>query len=421
MEYLRLINDYLEGAIDKAEEQKLFSELSSNETLRDELKQAIELDKVLSKRISAFVPTSQATFSLFNQLGIGAAAGLATGAATVGFKSVVSAFLAKYAVAIVSSMITLGVTTGGFIMYNNSKSNSDLVNKNKIEEASSNVLSSLVPPSQPPTISSFEQGVDNHYYNRFSDYPENKTKTIIKYVYLEKKVKSDEVVPEIQPNILANNQENNSTQQNSTITNESAFTLSPFSSSIYYNKLNSYSTTTQQLHANYSPISENIHFDISGFSVLVNGNSSWSLNKIDIPTYSTPAFNNMSLGLFYAVSNNFSLGVEFRQENFYQSFKGKNELGDEFIYKQNPNYVSMSILSKYKFLKMGDYSAFGQIGLGATATGAVSRMMLGLQFAPASSFTFFVGIEGSVLSYYHQNILYNSPKLGLNYGLLFNL
>ena len=57
MNYNELIEGYLDGTLSPAEEQELFTALSSSEELRTELKQSIAMDKGLSKRVSAFVPT----------------------------------------------------------------------------------------------------------------------------------------------------------------------------------------------------------------------------------------------------------------------------------------------------------------------------------------------------------------------------
>jgi hypothetical protein len=157
-----------------------------------------------------------------------------------------------------------------------------------------------------------------------------------------------------------------------------------------------------------------------GISFELKGNGYWSIPHADVVQYETPVFANIQLSALYDFSNSFKAGMDVRQENFYQNFSGTNEIGEEFEYKQYPNYYTISLMGRYSFWSNQMVGTFAQATLGGTATGAVGRLMLGLELSPYSNLSFLLGIESSMLVYQHQNNIFTSPKIGLSYGVAFN-
>jgi hypothetical protein len=161
-------------------------------------------------------------------------------------------------------------------------------------------------------------------------------------------------------------------------------------------------------------------FDRKGISFEVKGNGYWTIPAPDVPLYDAPVFANMQLSGLYSFGEKFKAGIDFRQESFYQHFRGTNEIGEEFEYKQYPNYYTISLMGRYSFWSNQMIGTFAQATLGGTATGAVGRLMLGLELSPYSNLSFLLGIESSMLVYQHQNNIFTSPKIGLSYGVAFN-
>ena len=402
MEYTQLIHEFLEGTIDKSGEENLFLSLSTNEELRNEMKQAIALDKAFSKRISAFVPTSASTIGIFQQLGIGTAAGVA-GAALAG-KSALSTFFSTYSQAIISGIATLAVSTGLFLglhtlekstvqSNNTAKSLNNVSNNSKIDNNQNN---NSVNPAIPSVSSNEVQST--------------KVRTVIKYIYITKDANA--------PSDLSNNMVSS---DNSPVINKVT------KSDLVYNELpkgfilNHSNNLASIDNSNYNPISTHIStYNDIGLSLEVKGNGSWSTPRSTLPIYSNPFLNNIGIGLNYHLSDQFALGVDFRQENYYQVFTGTNELDDKYEYKQNPNYLSLGMYLRYSFYQANGFTTYGQAQVGGTVTGLVTRGMLGIQYSPYKDISFILGGEYSILNYKHQNNWFSSSKMGIIYGIGFN-
>ncbi len=395
MEYNQLIHEFLEGTLDKAGEAQLFLGLSTSDELRNELKQAITLDKAFNKRISAFVPTSASTIGIFQQLGIGTAAGIA--GATLVSKSALSSFFGAYSQAIIAGLATLAISTGIFLGLHSLETKPDEKTAAQANQINKPNTSSLKTNNLVPSIVSNEVVTP-------------KVRTIIKYVYITEN--QDKDIPAV-----------DSPVQNipdvPKFVNMSNLLYSPkpvqLNSKGYNSNLNGLDQPI------YSSCTDNLEINKDlGLTFEIKGNGSWSLPSSTLPIYSNSFLNNTSITLNYKISSNFDLGLDLRQENFYQVYKGTNELNDQFEYRQNPMYLSLSLSGKYTFFRANGFEGIAQGQIGGTATGLVTRGMIGVQFSPYKDISFILGGEAGVLTYKHQNNTFNSNKIGIIYGLGFN-
>jgi hypothetical protein len=397
MEYNQLIHEFLEGTLDKAGEAQLFLGLSTSDELRNELKQAISLDKAFNKRISAFVPTSASTIGIFQQLGIGTAAGIA-GAALAG-KSAFASFFSTYSQAIISGLATLAVTTGLFLGLHTLEKNQDnqsVAQSNQIVKSES---SSLNNNNSVPNIMS-------------NEVVPPRVRTIIKYVYLTDN--SNQIIEK--EALIASNKDITIVPHFASFSNFNYPTLPA-----QINSDNNSSNLNSLDQPIYNSFTDNIRIKSDlGLSFEIKGNGSWSLPSSTLPIYSNQLLNNTSLILNYKVSDNLKLGMDIRQENFYQVYKGTNEVNEKFEYRQNPTYLSFSLSGRYTFLRSNGFEGIVQGQVGGTATGLVTRAMIGLQYSPYKDIFFVLGGEAGVLTYTHQNNIFNSNKIGIIYGLGFN-
>jgi hypothetical protein len=399
MNYSQLIQGYLDNSLTQGEEAVLFQALSTNDELRNEFKQSIAMDKSMSKRISAFVPSSTSTVNIFSQLGIGAAAGVAASAAAVGLKQTLITFLTTYSQAIISGVIAVALTTAGFLAFHNPKDSESTILSDK---------ANLGYYSDNYGISSLQ-----HDYASIYSVENNNVvivDTVVKYItrkIVEQGSKTSNPIPIEADNAIVVEEPLHmaslSTPANATTLHQSR--------SFNFRQIENNNTTS--VHEFNKPAD-------FGLSVELKGNGYWSLNKPDVPQYSSSLLTNMQVTALYRLSDHFKLGFDIRQESFYQNFTGSNEIGEEFNYKQYPGYVSIGLVGRYSFLKNNIFSPFVQLGLGGTATGYTGRALLGIELFPMSALNFVIGIEGSNLLYLHQGKIFNSPKLGLNYGISFN-
>ena len=402
MDYIEQIQEYLDGTLSPEAEQELFTALSSSEELRTELKQAIEMDKGLSKRVSAFVPTSASTMSIFTQLGIGTAAGAAATAAAMGFRETIMAFLTTHSAAIISTIVGIALTAGSFLAFYNPPDESTAVAGKQNQEQLQNNLNNA--NNKVPIVIAKSTGNRQVHID-----------TVIRYVtrnvYITRQ--KDEIV---------SNDETNQEEINpeSTIEQGLLEQSEPVSALMLSSNNTNYGSTTELTQRPYQPMAIKTSDGRKGIAFEVKGNGYWTIPQPDVPLYDAPAFANMQLSALYSFSEKFKAGVDFRQESFYQNFTGTNEIGEEFEYKQYPNYYTVSLMGRYSFWSNNLVGTFAQATLGGTATGAVGRLMLGIELSPNANLSFLLGLEGSMLLYKHQNNLFTSPKIGLSYGVAFN-
>jgi hypothetical protein len=160
----------------------------------------------------------------------------------------------------------------------------------------------------------------------------------------------------------------------------------------------------------------------NNFSVEVRGSQDWLMNSSNITPATFPKFNNMAVTAMYALSDDFQAGIDIRQENFYQEFTGYDEVNHKiYNIQQQPNFTSAGIALRYTWNKDGWLPVINQLTMGGTNAGMIGRFMLGTQYSPYHNITFMLGVEYSILRYFHQDQYFASPKVGLNYGVSFKL
>jgi hypothetical protein len=153
-----------------------------------------------------------------------------------------------------------------------------------------------------------------------------------------------------------------------------------------------------------------------GIQAEVRGLLGTSLPRTEIPSGSSSPFKNSAASVRYAIDRNHSVGIEFGAEEYFQQYLNVVE-GSLYRVSQNPLLTWAGIAYRFNALPESTFSPFGQITLGGTRMGGLGRLMLGLAYAPESRVRFMLGAEGSALLYYHQNLWYASPKVGITYGV----
>jgi hypothetical protein len=97
-DYTSLLYDFVDGSLEHQHEEMLFAEMSTNQELRNELKELLALNGALQSDVKAFVPPVESTMKIFNTLGYTApiaAVTAATVAANAGSSGAISSFFAK--------------------------------------------------------------------------------------------------------------------------------------------------------------------------------------------------------------------------------------------------------------------------------------------------------------------------------------
>jgi len=156
------------------------------------------------------------------------------------------------------------------------------------------------------------------------------------------------------------------------------------------------------------------------FAIEIRGAEYFNMQQTSVSQSSQPRFENVSFALMYNINDKFALGIETRQEFFYQDYTGLDN-GSNWNYMQYTNYMSGSINARIKLFEFYGVRSIGQLGIGFANPGPIGRSFLGFEYNPIGNIGLVLGIEGSVLAYHHNKSYFYSPKLGVHYGIKINL
>jgi len=403
MDYTDIIQDYIDGSLPAGGEEQFFMVLSGNEELRTEFRQQLAIKEAIVGDKKAFTPAPESTMKVFSALGFvpptvapvppTSVAPAATAVKTAGFFS-------KYAQTILGGLVST-VATAVVVLW---LINPMIYGDKNVSAGNKTIVSQTVPQSNVPVVSS--TATEN---NIPAAPAPQRTRTIVKYVYIEKQNESKEnVVQNIA--VSPEKHENNSLSLSQpVILTQKNISLSNVSSS---------RPSGIPLTFNLTPLSELISFDKLHFTIESQGSSPWNLQKATINPSQFANFNNSQLGLFYHFNDKLSAGIDVRQETFYQVYEGKDELGRPWRYEQQPNFTAFGATLRYKIADITDWlSPIGQVYLGGTKAGFVSRGMAGAEIRPYYGVSFTIGLEYSDLVYKHQSNIFNAGKIGLKYGM----
>lgn len=392
MSNTELIHELLDGTLDQSKEEQLFLSLASNHELRNELKQFIQFDLAVKNDLEAYQPEPESQDKIFAALGIPLAAtiGGAVGGSTLANPMWYSKLWQPMLLGIGSAIV--GAILSMFVLSNNeNKTNDNNYTDGKLIEKSDLGLQRTCKPFV------YSYSVDTIV----------KEKTIIKYVkgedkivYLEPEedVNSNEIIPLMSYN---NDNLNNKLDVRQTESNQ-------FTDNINF--------PTQYQKLNFD---EEVSF-LKKFNLEFKGNEDWSIPGASISRSSYPIFNNSSLSLLYDINKDLRVGIDVRQEYFYQEYNG---IGDDKImynYYQHTNYISAGILARYNVFNYGATKLFIQPAISLNQVGAVGRAMIGTEYAFIDQISLILGLEASVLQYKHQGNNFYSPKVSLHYGVRIN-
>ena len=417
MDYTSLINDFVDGRLDSSQEDNLFYMLSSSDDLRTELKQFIRLEKAFSTDAIGLSPSASSTIGVFNRLGIVAPAltpsNSPIGSAQPGF---FSSFWGKYSQGFVSGIVSTVLTAvivfilmSNFYNVSTNDGNSNkFANKSVVQNSPSSLIS-IDSNNIVPKISSQSWDNDNQLNKGYQ-----KEKVIIKYKYIEKPTEKNEYADNLNPidAITLDIPKEVSAIENSIMRN-----------SLDINKIESPNITHFKTNKIISDINQPNYLDINtnnlGIFCEFKSSEYWSLPKEVIPQSSNPIFSNTSLTLLKSLSQNFLVGMDLRQEFFYQKYEGV-EKDAPYEYLQNTNYISLGITGRYYLGNIYGIEPFSQLTLGGNKAGFIGRFMVGVNYKPLEFISLMLGVEGSVLRFHHHDQFFYSPKIGLNYGVSFN-
>lgn len=119
------------------------------------------------------------------------------------------------------------------------------------------------------------------------------------------------------------------------------------------------------------------------------------------------SFNNNSFSIFYNLTDKFDLGLNLIGESFSLKYINTEEDGDYWYY-QTPNYLTGSLIGKYRFDITNELNLSPYIMSGYNRTGIVFRGGLGVKYM-------FNDYVGMLLNSHYSNMIFENNNL-INYS-----
>jgi hypothetical protein len=410
MEYSEMINDFVDGKLNPADEDKLFSMLSADQDMRYELRNSIRMEKAFSNDAGSIAPSAAATVGVFGSLGI-VPPGVSAAPMPTGWARFTGS-LAKFSNVIIGSAIS-SIVTAVIILallnpWGNKGNGSDIHSGQSAKYSAAIIADSTNNYAIPVSKSSAEEDMIVK--------EAEPVKERIVYKYIERPAPVPEKTDKI---IIADNDIAIDDEIREYNAKEVSYTLPLFDKN---NDLSSdHSMNSVALETkHYDHLVTNVVLPKNiGLTAEIRGNHYWSFPKAQLGYSTTPLFNNTSFGLMYNVNDKFSAGFDIRQEYFYQEYKGIED-DIRYRYVQHPNYLSYGLTAKLRFMEFDYFNSFVQAYLGGNQAGPVGRLMYGFEIAPGTGYRFILGLEGSMMVFHHGDQYFYTPKIGLHYGMSFD-
>jgi hypothetical protein len=396
MDYFEKLNDFADGTLDIEKEDDFYMRLSNDEELKSNLKNLLLMKSTLSRNENYFNPTSKATIGIFSTLGIAVPAGTIEQAPiNPNSGSKLSNFIRVHKQGIISGIISSIATfiIVYFLMSHFHGNENKYMQTAQVKQSEKNTV---------PLIQNFE-GTNKNGKSQINEINQTNAKPLIKYIYIHDNANNSELIDN---NKIINNSDNIVNILNSPISKTEK-------SSLLSHNLDGPKPITgiknNKMLFSFIP-NNDIFVELRNMIVFNIPQPTISPNR-----YSE--FNNLALTVFYEITDNGKVGLECRQETFFQKYKGTDLQGVNNIYEQQPNFTTVSLAYRYNFLNQNEYSLFGQLQLGGNIVGYVGRIMAGASYNAYDDLIFVAGIEYSNLYYRYQKQGFSSSKLGLNYGI----
>lgn len=405
-----LINDYFDGNLDSSNQEILFSELTNSEEMRYAFNQLFALKLAISKDITAFVPTSDTTNTLFAKLGISAIPS-ENNSFGLFFSKYGKQFLTSAFTCLATVLVMLWLFPKGNSTHINNKYNKDIPLVSSSEKVQKNSV------SRPATDANSYK-----YDNEISllKFDNNKLYGLVNSLTNENNLlksqnnnlnKALAIINDKLDNI---NSKSHSLQQLSPEKQEEYASVfqSNFVSNNNPNSINSFTPNFIYLNSGEAGNNKTLRLEASV------GRYFQSIGKGFIDRNNTFT-DNLRINGLYNLSNEFALGIDLRQENFYQEFTGVTNKGEEILYQQQPTVYSGSLLFRYypEYLNYYQFNPSLELSIGISNIGELARIGVGFDYYLLGNTYFYLKSDYSFLSFYHKNINFSSSKIGTHIGL----
>ncbi len=423
MGYSKFIQEFVDGTLEKSREDELFLMLSSNDELRNDLRQTIAIDKSFYRKLSSFKPSAAATIGLYSKLGFTTPDNIVDGQPSPAGKA---GFFRKNRQGMTWGIISSCLTALLFLLFlipeGQSPAGAQSAGTKSIAISRDLAISSNS-PAQMPLASNIdvtygEPGLKSAGFKNIT------IKSRTSGNLMNHNVPVRNYLP--RQNTVALSTESQA-PANSTDSKKLSITASNFFSEInnepdfiqHSDNLNLGSQVTLQPITFQQPSAPASESKL-GISLELKGSHFWNRPEAQKILTTTSELHNIGLCLSYDVNDWLTVIGEIQNEKFFQKFDVKDPYGNTYEYLQYPNYTNIQAGVRMKFIRKEFFDTFVQLMGGGVQTGGTGSMMLGVEFKPHSDYSFIFSFEGSAIGYYTGNKFYITPKFGVNYGIAVN-
>jgi hypothetical protein len=418
------INSFVEGELDPSQEQELFSEMASNEEMRGEFKNLLAISAAVKNNRKAFAKNKKSKKAVFAALGLsvpvadavtgGVGATAAGSAIGYGFKSLLATGVLS---AVATAIILWGIGTG-------STQETKTINTAHLTQQLEVEI-----PAETPLVSSKEVKV----YKEDSKYKGMYERAMVLNNELQNQLsefaskieEQNALIMSQKSEIATLSYEVRTVQRNLNLNNENYQELSQkhkadeklISELGITNLRLQEQLSSKKPESNIEPMLLQPQNGTSSWSAEWKGSQTFHSNSYDFNKTDLSQFNNNSLSIMYNFENGFSVGSEVRQETFLLEFSGEDINDVTYLYRQEPNFTTLSLLGRYSYDMSTTLDPFAQFTFGGNKIGVVGRLMGGLMYSPYQNLNMVLGLEYNNMSFQYQGDRFNSGKVGINYGI----
>lgn len=425
------INSFMDGELDSAGEQELFDEMATNDTMRSEFKNLLAISAAVKNNKQAFTKNKKSKKAVFAALGLSipVADAVSGGVATTAAGSAVGYGLKSIlATGVLSAVVTAILLWG---IGDSNTENNTVVNKIDDQHLSQQLSIELPAENSDPTpiVSSRDVSVSNTdskykaMYERAMILNNNLQEQLSGYAT---KLKDQEAIIVAKNAQLAEYRNNIGSLESNIAVNSSNYSLMAAKQDENNKLISELSSSNSDLQERISSMkTENAITPMvlqptsgaSSWSAEWKGSQTYNDNSFEFDKSDYSQFNNNSLSIMYNFENGFSVGSELRQETFLLEFTGEDVNDVTYLYRQEPNFTTLSFLGRYTYDMSNTLDPFAQFTFGGNKIGIVGRMMGGVVYSPYQNFNMIFGLEYNNMSFQYQGDRFNSGKIGINYGV----
>lgn len=409
-----LVQEFLDGTLNSANEEKFFGMLASEGDLRSELKQHLAIKSAIKSDVRAYTPKAASTLHIFDKLGL--AAPVLLPLAAPGFGDKILSFVKINSGYILTGLVSAAATALVFLLmfdFGGSSSNEKLSDNNSVNSANGkNAIHGAISADSYNLQNTFPTQESKGYVTTDNEKP---TQNIVyKYIYVKSNSSDD-----------AQNSSKSIIEEPNDIDNYSKTEKLNFAQiQINTNKdiLNFQNSHGFSDRVSIFPhIFSGMNLDGSRFALELRGSEYLSGIAPDAVPSENMSMVNAGLSLFYKINDNLKIGIDYRRERFPQEFSGFE--GEKYYqYQQQPNFQTWSLAAKYnpEFLQWELFSPFAMISLGGNSSGPVGRIMAGTDLYMFGNYYLNLGLDYNMLLYTQSDAAFFSSKAGFHIGAGFN-